>query len=173
MSFKEAAVRFLDRPGRRDVALRHSRIVTADVAKVCRAVEGSSKDRLSTRVCYAASCPIPSWPFRSQPRCPDQHLCETPAPCGAAHRLKAAAVRCWLRWVMVRPPSRRRERPHGCAGSRIIYPSGRGHAMVTNWLFNHCDAHLRPGGTCRMGSSSDPRSVVDDKCRVIGVSACA
>ena len=41
---------------------------------------------------------------------------------------------------------------------------------LTSWLINHCDAHLHPGGTCGMGSSQDPRSVVDPQCKVIGIS---
>jgi 5-(hydroxymethyl)furfural/furfural oxidase len=43
-------------------------------------------------------------------------------------------------------------------------------AALTSWVIDHCDAHLHAGGTCRMGSSEDPRSVVDPECRVIGVS---
>jgi 5-(hydroxymethyl)furfural/furfural oxidase len=43
-------------------------------------------------------------------------------------------------------------------------------AVLRRWLIDHCDAHLHPGGTCRMGSSADPRSVVDPQCRVLGVS---
>jgi 5-(hydroxymethyl)furfural/furfural oxidase len=43
-------------------------------------------------------------------------------------------------------------------------------AALTTWLIEHCDAHLHPTGTCRMGSSEDPRSVLDPECRVIGVS---
>jgi 5-(hydroxymethyl)furfural/furfural oxidase len=37
------------------------------------------------------------------------------------------------------------------------------------WLLANCNDCQHPIGTCRMGSPSDPRSVVDPACRVIGV----
>jgi 5-(hydroxymethyl)furfural/furfural oxidase len=40
---------------------------------------------------------------------------------------------------------------------------------MMSWLFENCDSHLHPVGTCRMGSVDDPHSVVDPECRVIGV----
>jgi 5-(hydroxymethyl)furfural/furfural oxidase len=40
---------------------------------------------------------------------------------------------------------------------------------MVSWLLEHCDSHLHPVGTCRMGSRDDPCSVVDHECRVIGV----
>jgi choline dehydrogenase-like flavoprotein len=66
-----------------------------------------------------------------------------------------------------------RHRAFATVLEEIIEPSDEvlaDDAALTNWLVDHCDAHLHPGGTCRMGSREDPRSVVDPECRVIGVS---
>ncbi len=37
------------------------------------------------------------------------------------------------------------------------------------WLLEHCFDVQHAAGTCRMGAGSDPRSVVDPDCRVLGV----
>jgi choline dehydrogenase len=66
-----------------------------------------------------------------------------------------------------------RHRAFSTVAEKILDPSDQvlaNDATLTKWLLDHCDAHLHPGGTCRMGSSEDPRSVVDSKCRVIGAS---
>jgi 5-(hydroxymethyl)furfural/furfural oxidase len=66
-----------------------------------------------------------------------------------------------------------RHRAFATVLEEIIEPSDEvlaDDAALTNWLLDRCDAHLHPGGTCRMGSREDPRSVVDPECRVIGVS---
>ena len=44
-----------------------------------------------------------------------------------------------------------------------------GAADIDNWVLQKCDTIGHPGGTCRMGSADDPRSVVDPDCRVIGI----
>ncbi len=41
-------------------------------------------------------------------------------------------------------------------------------AAVDDWLFAECSDAQHASGTCRMGSPTDPRSVVDTECRVIG-----
>lgn len=66
-----------------------------------------------------------------------------------------------------------RHRAFATVLEEIVEPSNEvlaDDAALTNWLLDRCDAHLHPGGTCRMGSREDPRSVVDPECRVIGVS---
>ena len=66
-----------------------------------------------------------------------------------------------------------RHRTFATVVEEILDPSDKvlaDDATLTSWLLDHCDAHLHPGGTCRMGASEDPRSVVDSKCRVLGVS---
>jgi 5-(hydroxymethyl)furfural/furfural oxidase len=40
---------------------------------------------------------------------------------------------------------------------------------LDSWLLAECTDNVHAVGTCRMGSSDDPRSVVDPLCRVIGV----
>jgi 5-(hydroxymethyl)furfural/furfural oxidase len=40
---------------------------------------------------------------------------------------------------------------------------------LDTWLFDECSDAQHASGTCRMGASTDPRSVVDPACRVIGV----
>ncbi|HTR87596.1 MAG TPA: GMC family oxidoreductase N-terminal domain-containing protein [Reyranella sp.] len=37
-----------------------------------------------------------------------------------------------------------------------------------DWMFDECSDAQHASGTCRMGASDDPRSVVDPDCRVIG-----
>lgn len=39
------------------------------------------------------------------------------------------------------------------------------------WMLDHCFDVQHAAGTCRMGATGDPRSVVDPQCRVIGVEA--
>ncbi|PSO17490.1 GMC family oxidoreductase N-terminal domain-containing protein [Bradyrhizobium sp. MOS003] len=41
-------------------------------------------------------------------------------------------------------------------------------AELDDWLFAECSDAQHASGTCRMGAASDPRSVVDPDCRVIG-----
>ncbi len=41
-------------------------------------------------------------------------------------------------------------------------------AALDDWLFAECSDAQHASGTCRMGSPSDPRAVVDTGCRVIG-----
>ncbi len=43
-------------------------------------------------------------------------------------------------------------------------------AAVDDWLFAECSDAQHASGTCRMGDPTDPRSVVDLQCRVIGCS---
>jgi choline dehydrogenase len=40
---------------------------------------------------------------------------------------------------------------------------------LDDWLFANCQDTQHPVGSCRMGPVTDPRSVVDPDCRVIGV----
>ncbi len=40
---------------------------------------------------------------------------------------------------------------------------------LDHWLLTEVTDNVHPVGTCRMGAASDPRSVVDPLCRVIGV----
>jgi choline dehydrogenase len=40
---------------------------------------------------------------------------------------------------------------------------------LDNFIRKHAESAYHPCGTCRMGSASDPTSVVDPECRVIGV----
>lgn len=40
---------------------------------------------------------------------------------------------------------------------------------LDSWLTSSCDAFAHAAGTCRMGDSRDSQSVVDHRCRVIGV----
>jgi choline dehydrogenase-like flavoprotein len=40
---------------------------------------------------------------------------------------------------------------------------------LDQWLIANCGPFTHAAGTCRMGDESDPRSVVDTSCRVIGV----
>ncbi len=66
-----------------------------------------------------------------------------------------------------------RHRAFSVVLDKVLDPSDKilaDDAALTSWIIEHCDAHLHPGGTCRMGSSEDPRSVVDPECQVIGVS---
>jgi choline dehydrogenase len=39
---------------------------------------------------------------------------------------------------------------------------------LEDWMFAECSDAQHASGTCRMGASDDPRSVVDLECRVIG-----
>ena len=41
---------------------------------------------------------------------------------------------------------------------------------LDDFIREHAESAYHPCGTCRMGSASDPTSVVDPECRVIGVS---
>ena len=41
-------------------------------------------------------------------------------------------------------------------------------AELDDWLFAECGNAQHASGTCRMGASDDPRSVVDPECRVLG-----
>lgn len=41
-------------------------------------------------------------------------------------------------------------------------------AALDAWMFAECSDAQHASGTCRMGASDDPRSVVDPECRVIG-----
>ena len=41
---------------------------------------------------------------------------------------------------------------------------------MDDWLFAECSDAQHASGTCRMGDPTDPRSVVDLQCRVIGCS---
>ena len=43
-------------------------------------------------------------------------------------------------------------------------------AELDDWLFRECGDAQHASGTCRMGASDDPRSVVDPECRVLGCS---
>jgi choline dehydrogenase len=40
---------------------------------------------------------------------------------------------------------------------------------LDNWLRANCEEFFHAVGTCRMGAKSDPRSVVDNQCRVLSV----
>jgi 5-(hydroxymethyl)furfural/furfural oxidase len=40
---------------------------------------------------------------------------------------------------------------------------------LEDWMFAECSDAQHASGTCRMGATDDPRSVVDPECRVIGV----
>lgn len=42
-------------------------------------------------------------------------------------------------------------------------------AISDHWLHDHLGSSQHLGGTCRMGRADDPRAVVDDQCRVHGV----
>lgn len=42
-------------------------------------------------------------------------------------------------------------------------------AALDDWLFAECSDAQHASGTCRMGATDDPRSVVDPQCRVLGV----
>lgn len=44
-------------------------------------------------------------------------------------------------------------------------------AELDDWLFAECSDAQHASGTCRMGPTDDPRSVVDAHCRVLGVTA--
>jgi len=44
-----------------------------------------------------------------------------------------------------------------------------GGEKLVHWLLEKCGTIGHPVGTCRMGAASDPRSVVDPDCRVIGI----
>jgi choline dehydrogenase len=51
-----------------------------------------------------------------------------------------------------------RHRAFATVLEEIIAPSDEvlaDDAALTNWLVDHCDAYLHPGGTCRMGSRED------------------
>jgi 5-(hydroxymethyl)furfural/furfural oxidase len=52
----------------------------------------------------------------------------------------------------------------GSQGSSPTVPSDQ-------WMLEHCFDVQHASGTCRMGRSDDPRSVVDPQCRVIGAEA--
>lgn len=42
-------------------------------------------------------------------------------------------------------------------------------APSDRWILEHCFDVQHAAGTCRMGATADPRSVIDPECRVIGV----
>lgn len=42
--------------------------------------------------------------------------------------------------------------------------------QLDEWIKHNADTAYHPVGTCRMGATADPRSVVDPACRVIGIS---
>ncbi|MBN8940096.1 MAG: GMC family oxidoreductase N-terminal domain-containing protein [Rhizobiales bacterium] len=65
----------------------------------------------------------------------------------------------------------------GAIASRVEYGStGRSiedeldRDALDTWMFDECSDAQHASGTCRMGAASDPRSVVDPDCRVIGCS---
>jgi 5-(hydroxymethyl)furfural/furfural oxidase len=41
-------------------------------------------------------------------------------------------------------------------------------AALDDWMFEECSDAQHASGTCRMGASDDPRSVVDPECKLIG-----
>jgi choline dehydrogenase-like flavoprotein len=43
------------------------------------------------------------------------------------------------------------------------------HRAFDDWLRANCEEFFHTVGTCRMGSKNDPRTVVDNTCRVLGV----
>ena len=57
---------------------------------------------------------------------------------------------------------------YGASGRSIV--NTLDDAALDAWLFAECSDAQHASGTCRMGAASDPRSVVDPECRVIGAS---
>lgn len=55
---------------------------------------------------------------------------------------------------------------YGLSGRSIEAPLPD--AELDAWLFEECGDAQHASGTCRMGATSDPRSVVDPQCHVIG-----
>ena len=53
-------------------------------------------------------------------------------------------------------------------GRSIEQPFSAGE--LDDWMFAECSDAQHASGTCRMGATDDPRSVVDPECRVIGCS---
>ena len=63
-------------------------------------------------------------------------------------------------------------------GESIAHHAGRVGAAargrgLDQWMMANCYDSQHGAGTCRMGPSSNPRSVVDPECRVIGLEGCA
>jgi 5-(hydroxymethyl)furfural/furfural oxidase len=42
-------------------------------------------------------------------------------------------------------------------------------SLLDDWMRANCFEFFHAAGTCRMGAVNDPRSVVDSKCRVLGI----
>jgi len=55
---------------------------------------------------------------------------------------------------------------YGATGRSIDEPFTP--AGLDDWMFAECSDAQHASGTCRMGATGDPRSVVDPECRVIG-----
>jgi len=77
------------------------------------------------------------------------------------HRLREIGLHEEVRAVATRVE-------YGMTGRSIERPfSAR---ELDDWMFTECSDAQHASGTCRMGASDDPRSVVDPDCRVIGCS---
>ncbi len=57
---------------------------------------------------------------------------------------------------------------YGSTGLSINEPLGSD--ALDDWMLAECSDAQHASGTCRMGDATDPRSVVDPACRVLGVS---
>jgi len=55
---------------------------------------------------------------------------------------------------------------YGTTGRGMADPLDDG--ALDDWLFAECGDAQHASGTCRMGATNDPRSVVDPECRVLG-----